>query len=111
MSDVAGEPRVERRLVRAMSRAIEDFRMIDEGDRMAGVQQPQSTGQADHSGADNENLAARRLLNRLLLREVGETTHDGALSARNSSSNGRGRFGNDRGALSRSPRQEIGDDQ
>jgi tRNA 2-thiocytidine biosynthesis protein TtcA len=34
MSDVAGEPRVERRLVRAMSRAIEDFRMIDEGDRI-----------------------------------------------------------------------------
>jgi tRNA 2-thiocytidine biosynthesis protein TtcA len=34
MSDSPDELRVERRLVRAMSRAIEDFRMIAEGDRI-----------------------------------------------------------------------------
>jgi tRNA 2-thiocytidine biosynthesis protein TtcA len=34
MSDTPDELRVERRLVRAMSRAIEDFRMIAEGDRI-----------------------------------------------------------------------------
>ena len=34
MSDTPDEQRVERRLVRAMARAIEDFRMIAEGDRI-----------------------------------------------------------------------------